>query len=96
MPLLSQKDVLNLKLNTIPAEQLKKLAKQFSLDDKGSATELIKRIFEIGPDEQIIDAFIKDGYSKKIQKRREIISDTDLKNELNKVNSFSWRRYRDN
>lgn len=90
MPLLSQKDVLNLKLNTIPAEQLKKLAKQFSLDDKGSATELIKRIFEIGPDEQIIDAFIKDGYSKKIQKRREIISDTDLKNELNKVNSFSW------
>lgn len=90
MPLLSQKDVLNLKLNTIPVEQLKKLARQFSLYDKGSATELIKNIFEIEPDEQIIDAFIKDEYSKKIQKRRAIISDDDLKIELNKVNSFSW------
>jgi hypothetical protein len=90
MPWRSQKDVLNLKLNTIPLEQLKKLTRQFSLDDKGSSAEIIKRIFEITPDEQIIDAFIKDEYSKKIQKRRQIISDEDLKNELRKVNSFSW------
>jgi len=46
MPLLSQKEVLNLKLITIPVEQLKKLAKQFSLDDKGSSAEIIKRIFK--------------------------------------------------
>jgi len=90
VPLLSQKEVLNLKLSCIKAPQLRILASNLGLSDKGSATEIIKRVLESHSDEKIIDAFIKQKYTEIIQGRRKIISDKDLKKELRKVKTFSW------
>jgi hypothetical protein len=41
-------------------------------------------------DEKTIDEFIKKKYAERIQGRRAIISDEDLKKELMKVKNFSW------
>jgi hypothetical protein len=90
MSLLSQKEVVNLKLRCIPLPQLKKLASNLKISDKGSATEIIKRILAKKVNKKKIDCFIKQKYKKKIQKRRAIISDKDLKKELMKVKTFHW------
>jgi len=90
MPLLSQKEVLNLKLSCIKAPQLRTLALNLGLSNKDSVTEIIKRISESYPDEKRINAFIKQKYTEAIQERRKIISDEDLKKQLMKVEIFSW------
>jgi len=91
MPFLSQREVLNLKLSCIPKPQLKTLAQILGINDKGSATEIIKRLIESKPDEKVIDEFIKEKYfEEKVQKRRSLISDDELKRELLKVKTFSW------
>jgi hypothetical protein len=90
MPLLSRKGVLNLKLSTIPKEQLKQLAANFTLSSKNTASDIIKELIAVQPDERVIDEFIKNEYAKRIQQRRAIISDEGLKNELGKVSEFSW------
>ncbi len=90
MSLLNLEDVLSLKLECIPKKQLQKLATSLKLTDKGSTAIIIKKILENKPEDEIINKFIKEEYFKKIQKRRAIISDDDLKNELLKVNTFSW------
>jgi len=73
MPLLSQKEVLNLKLGCIPLPQLKILARNLGISDKGSATEIIKKILGKQQDERTIDEFIRQKYAKRIQERRSII-----------------------
>ncbi|HQG79306.1 MAG TPA: hypothetical protein PK564_03115 [bacterium] len=90
MPLLSLKEVLNLKLGCISLPDLKILSQSLGVSNVGTATEIIKRILERHPDEKVIDEFIKRNYSKRIQERRAIISDEDLKKELLKVKTFSW------
>lgn len=90
MPLLSQKEVLNLKLSCIKVPQLRVLASDLSVESSGKATEIIKRIFRKQPNEKMIDEFIKQRYIEGILERRAIISDKDLKKELIKVKTFSW------
>ena len=90
MSLLSQKEVLNLKLSCIPLSDLKILSQNLDVNNIGTAVEIIKRILEENPNEKVIDEFIKSKYLKKIQERRTIISDEDLKKELLKVKTFSW------
>ncbi|MEO0004640.1 MAG: hypothetical protein ABIK47_01145 [candidate division WOR-3 bacterium] len=90
MPLLSQKEVLKLKLSCIPLIQLKTLALNLGISNTGSAAEIVKRILEKHINEKVIDEFIKLKYSERIQERRAIISDEDLKKELLKVQTFSW------
>ncbi|MBA2123866.1 hypothetical protein B9J78_02855 [bacterium Unc6] len=90
MPLLSQKEVLNLKLSCIPLPQLKLPALNLGINNTGSATEIIKRVLDKGVDEKVIQRFIKQKYNERIQERREVISDEDLKKELLKVQTFSW------
>ncbi|MCM8809608.1 MAG: hypothetical protein NC934_05505 [Candidatus Omnitrophica bacterium] len=90
MPLLSRKEVLNLKLSCIPLPQLKTFALNFSVGNIGSANEIIKKVLNKEPEEKVIDEFIKQKYTEKIQERRRIISDEDLKKELMKVKTFSW------
>jgi len=89
MPLLSQEEVLELKLNCIPQKQLQILAAKFSLNIQGSVNDLIKRLLEINPDERYIDQFLGEEYAKRVEEKR-CISDEDLKNELSKVSEFSW------
>jgi hypothetical protein len=95
MPLLTQKEILNLKLNCIPLPQLKILASKLEITNKGSSAEIIKKILEIKQNnkeslDDFINNFIKQVYAEKIQERRNIISDDDLKKELMKVKTFSW------
>jgi hypothetical protein len=90
MPLLSRKEVLNLKLSSIPKELLVTLALNFSLTGQGSAADIIKELIETDPSEDYVNQFIKNEYAKRIEKRRARISDEDLQNELKKVNDFSW------
>lgn len=90
MPLFSPKEVLNLKLSCIPLPYLKILVKNLGISEHGSAAEIMKRVLESPPQEKVIDEFIKEKYKERIQKRRSIISDEDLKKELLKVKSFSW------
>ncbi len=90
MPLLSQKEVLNLKLSCIPLPQLKTFTLNLGISNTGSAGEIIKRVLDKEIDVKIVQEFIKQKYNEKIQKRREIISDEDLKRELMKVKTFSW------
>ena len=90
MPLLSQKEVLNLKLSCIKVLQLKMLASELDISNRGKATEIIKRIFERQPNDEIINEFIKQRYTERIKERRIIISDDALKRELMKVKTFSW------
>lgn len=92
MPLFSHKQLLNLKLSSIKRENLKELAVNLGISPKGSTSEITKRILEMQPlpPENIIDAFIKTLYLQKIQERKELISDADLRNEVSKVKNFAW------
>jgi hypothetical protein len=95
MPLLSKKEVLNLKLSSIPLKSgyLKELALNLGIKEQGSKTDLIKEILKISSEENIeerIDIFIKQKYLERINQRRSIITDEELIQELNKVKTFSW------
>lgn len=90
MPLLSQKQVLNLKLSSIPVSQLRELALSIRIDHMGSGAEIIKRLLTHSINAGVVDKFMKQKFSEGIQKRRAMISDDDLKGELAKVRSFSW------
>lgn len=92
MPLYSKKEILNFKLNSIKSKELRVLADNLCISQKGSAAEIIKRILEMKPQPpvNIVDDCIKSIFLQNIQERKELISDEDLKNELSKVKSFSW------
>ncbi len=90
MPLFSKKQVLNLKLNSIPLPLLRELALKLRIDTKGRSSDVIKRILSSDAEERVMDHFIKEKYSEQIEERRSLISDEELKKELMKVESFSW------
>lgn len=90
MPLLSRKEVLNLKLSSIPSPQLRIFTSSLGILDKGPVSKIIKKILEERIDEKIIDEFIRQKYRERTQKRKLIISDEDLTKELMKVRTFSW------
>ncbi len=56
----------------------------------GSSAKIIKSILQENPSTKLIDNFIKTLFSEKIKKRRETVSDEELKLELLKVENFSW------
>jgi hypothetical protein len=89
MPLSSQEEVLGLKLRSIPKKQLQELAARLSVNNRGLVDDIIKQLLERKPDEQYVDQFLREEYTKRVERRRRI-SDDDLKNELSKVNEFSW------
>jgi len=90
MPFLSKKEVINLKLNCIPLQDLKILARRLGNLEQSSASEIIKELVGNQQNEELIDKFIKDKYTEKAAERKLLISDDELKNELMKVRTFSW------
>lgn len=90
MSLLSQKELLNSKLDSILVGQLRTFALQLGISKKGTKSEIIKRVLERQPDEKAIDEFITQEYAEGVRDRRSIISDKDLKQELMKVKTFAW------
>lgn len=86
--LLSKKELINLKLNSLRLKELKELAKSLGIDSKGKASDLIKQLIDL-PEEKI-DNFIKLKYQEYVEVRRRMISDEELKKELMKVKEFRW------
>ena len=86
--LVSKKELINLKLNSLRAQELRELAESLGIDSKGKASDLIKRLIDV-PEEKI-DEFIKLKYQEYVEERRRIISDEELKQELMKVEEFRW------
>ena len=93
MSLLSMKEVLNLKLNSLDTDNLRLFALELDISVKNkNKTKLIEDIMSISPsiDNSLIDKFIKSKYNEIIKRRENQISDDALKKELSKVKSFSW------
>lgn len=86
--LVSKKELTNLKLRSIKAEELRKLASLVGVDARGTVSGLIKRLIDIPQSK--IDEFIKKKYQDYIKERQKLISDEDLKQELLKVKEFRW------
>ncbi len=90
MPLLSAKEVRNLKLSSIPLERLRNFAESSGQSSSGTSTDIIKRLIDISNIDSKIDTFIKQQYALRIKERKSLISDQDLIKELHKVKDFSW------
>lgn len=90
MPLLSNKEVRNLKLNSIPLRNLREFAKALNQSSRGNGTEIIKRLINLQNIDKALDDFIKRQYNERIRERKNLISDEDLIKELHKVKDFSW------
>lgn len=72
-------------------EHLVEFAKSMDIDHKGNKSDIIKRIFQDGDiSNDNINRFIKSKYNDLINERRDIITDDELKQELNKVKIFNW------
>lgn len=90
MPLKSAKEVLNLKLGTLPVRELREMAAILGVPNQGRGCDIIKRLLASSVNEQQVDNFIKQKYTERIERRRAIVSDDSLKEELRKVETFSW------
>lgn len=90
MSLFSTKEVRNLKLNSMPLENLRDFAQSLGVYNTGRKTDIIKRLIDISNIDTKIDAFIKQQYVLRIKERKDLISDADLIKELHKVKDFSW------
>ncbi|MBN2096967.1 MAG: hypothetical protein JW714_00655 [Candidatus Omnitrophica bacterium] len=90
MSLLSDKEVRNLKLSSIPLPKLKEFAEILSQSSCGNGTEIIKRLVSLQNIDDKLGDFIKKQYNQRIKERKELISDEDLIKELHKVKDFSW------
>lgn len=86
--LVSKKELTNLKLKSIKAEDLKELAASVNIETKGSAGDIIKRLMDISKNK--VDSFIRIKYQAQIRERQKIISDRNLIREVQKVTNFNW------
>lgn len=85
----SKKELTNLKLKSIKADDLKELVVDIDVELRGSSVaDSIKQLIKIPQDK--LDSFIKRKYQQQVKKRQELISDIDLIKEINKVNNFNW------
>lgn len=91
MPLLSKKEVINLKLSSIPFPILKEFVYKFNIRTKSlsSFSLLVKELVD-KVDPLLIDSFIKEKNVEKIKIQKNIIPDDELKQELMKVKKFFW------
>src|SRR4030042_4295917 len=89
MGMLSDTEVLRLKLQTIPAPLLRDFARSNGVEGNKVA-ELIKNLifYDIATDQ--VNEFIKEKYAQKARERQSQISDDKLLRELNKVENFQW------
>jgi len=90
MPLLSNKEVRNLKLSSMPLPKLREFAEILNQSSRGNGTEIIKRLIGLQNINDKLNDFIKRQYNERIKERKELISDSDLIEELRKVRDFSW------
>lgn len=89
MPLLSEKEVLNLKLKTIPTNILREIASSRNIHHQ-VISDIIKDLIGHPKSHSEIDKVIKQYYQNQIEERQKIISDSQLLSELNLVDEFNW------
>ena len=83
------RELINQKLTSIPAKDLKELAEIFGLSKKGKRGEITIRLTSQDADQ--IDAFIKRKYQENVAARQAtLISDAGLITQLEKVQSIEW------
>ena len=80
--LVSEKELANLKLKAVKADDLKELAVAVGVEPKGSTGDLIKKL--IGLPQSKIDSFIKTKYQAQVKERQKLISDSELIKEVKK------------
>jgi len=91
MPIYSDKEVLKMKLSSIPVSQLREFASEYrNIDNSGTGADIIKQLINTAISESAVNRFIKDKFLECIQERQNLISDEDLKEELKNVKDFSW------
>ena len=86
--LVSKKELLNLKLQSIRSDDLKILANSLGVDSRGKTSDIIKRLIDAPQNK--LDEFIRRKYQDLTKERQAIISDEELKEELMKVREFHW------
>ncbi|MEK7579759.1 MAG: hypothetical protein AAB469_01030 [Patescibacteria group bacterium] len=86
--LVSEKELINLKLKGVKAEHLKELAVSLSVESRGSAGGLIKKLIDFPQDK--VDFFIKRKYQSQVEERQKLISNNELIKEVGKVTNFNW------
>mgnify|MGYP001568762471 FL=1 len=86
--LVSEKELANLKLKAVKADDLKELAASVGVETRGSASDLIKKL--IGLPQSKIDSFIKTKYQSQVRERQKLIPDSELVKEVQKVKDFNW------
>lgn len=86
--LVTSTELANIKLKSIKLIDLKELADKIRVNKTGSAADIITRLISIPQIE--IDKFIKEKYKIIVKERQRLISDDDLKKELNKVQEINW------
>lgn len=86
--LVSKKELANLKLKAIKSNDLRNLAELMGINNKGTASDLIKRLINVPQNK--IDEFIKKKYQEYVKERQKLISNDELKRELLKVQEFKW------
>jgi len=90
MPLMSDKEVRNLKLSSMPLSNLREFAEMLNQSSQGNGTDIIKRLINLRNIDNAVNDFIKKQYYERIKERKKLISDEDLIKELHKVKEFSW------
>jgi len=87
--LVSQEKLVNMKLESMKVDHLRKLADSVSIKPKRlNKGKLIEQL--MGLSQHTIDSFIKDEYQAKVEERRQSISDDELIRELQQVTDFNW------
>jgi len=86
--LAGEKELKNLKLNSIKVNDLKILAKKNNLNASGNGGDLIKELINLSSEK--INDFIRERYSNQIEERRNKISDAELIKQVEKVINLNW------
>jgi len=86
--LVSKKELANLKLRAVKADDLKELAVSVGVEPRGNAGDLIKKLIDLP--QAKIDSFIKVKYQAQVKERQKLISDAELIEEVQKVMNFNW------
>lgn len=87
--MVQQRELAKQKLSSIPAKDIRELARSFNLSHRGKHGEIAVRL--VSQDTDQIDAFIKRKYQEKVAARQtNLISDAGLIAQLEKVQSIEW------
>jgi len=89
MALLSRKDVLRLKLSSIPAPLLRTFSSTYGINLK-KATSIIKTLVDRQININEVDQFINSEYSKRLEEEEANRPKEEIISELNKVDRFEW------